>query len=94
MLGLKESGVDFVAANAALVRSEMRSASSSATMAMMPTVSRFAFGMSACQRLPLRDGSQVKDRHPRSAVEAGGDRLRPPFWRRSREKVRLLVRCG
>ena len=40
----------FAAANAALVRSEMRSASSSATMAMMPTVSRFAFGMSAATK--------------------------------------------
>lgn len=37
----------FPAASAFFVRSDMRSASSSATMAMMPTVRRFAFGMSA-----------------------------------------------
>jgi len=38
------------AASAALVLSEMRFASSSATTAMMPTVSWFAFGMSAATK--------------------------------------------
>jgi hypothetical protein len=42
------------AASAAFVRSEMAHRSSSAIIAMMPTVSRFAFGMSAVVKANAR----------------------------------------